>query len=272
MSMDSNSDFLVTLVSNGSMDIHPLNKPSRFKNTLPTSYQLESNAWECGLAEIQFTNNFKNVKDDEVYFDLVCIFGGHVRYDVPRVKIAGGVYTDTTSFVGILNKELQKNTALLEEKMKIRTGRLHAAEFQSLSFGSRVKLAITQDAEVYLSPKLREMLQFPDCKIIGPTVVESIHQITLKREDFNIWIYSDVIDYRPVGGVSTPLLRIISQKSYLEKNRYVINKVYQKIHYSNVSTSTLQDIELALTDDNGEDLIFMSGNCIATLHFRRKRY
>ncbi len=272
MTMAPNGDFLLTLVSNGNMSIHSKNTPGRFKNTLPTPYHLAPNEWECGLAEIQFTNNFKNVKENEVYFDLVCIFKDRKRYTIPRVKIVGGVYTDTASFVSLLNQELQKNTGLVEDSMGIVDGRLRGAEFQSLNFGNKVKLAVTQNAEINLSPKLKEILQFPACKIKGPSNVESIRQTALKSMDFNIWVYSDVIEYRPVGGVNTPLLRVISQKSYMEKNRYVINKIYQKIHYSNVSTSTLQDIELALTDDSGEDLIFMSGSCIATLHFRRRRY
>jgi len=53
------SEFYITLPSNSAMSEFPTNRPSNFKVNLSHKHELRDGVWEIGLAEIQFTNNWR---------------------------------------------------------------------------------------------------------------------------------------------------------------------------------------------------------------------
>ena len=59
--------FYLTLPSNSSLKYYPDNNASHFITKLPQTQDLNGE-YEVGLAEIQFSNNYLNVRESHVHF------------------------------------------------------------------------------------------------------------------------------------------------------------------------------------------------------------
>ena len=96
---------------------------------------------------------------------------------------------------------------------------------------------------------------------------ESELQADLQRGISNIFIYSDIVQYIPVGNVSAPLLRPITfnASNYGE----MVNIRYQNPMYISLNKKTIHSIEVMLCDATGHKISFVEGLTTLVLHFKR---
>ena len=102
--------FYLTLPSNSSMDFFPDNNASHFFTKLPQPQELDGE-YEVGLAEIQFTNSYQNVRENTVYFEYEEDYDIHpsARHRIfsnsscKRVDVSAGLYDSNKSFITTLN-------------------------------------------------------------------------------------------------------------------------------------------------------------------------
>ena len=82
---------------------------------------------------------------------------------------------------------------------------------------------------------------------------------------YNIYIYSDIVDYQLVGDSHVPLLRCINITPEVGR---MPTLTYDKPHYTSLSKSVIDDIEISLKNDQNQYIPFTYGKVIVKLHFR----
>ena len=82
---------------------------------------------------------------------------------------------------------------------------------------------------------------------------------------YNIFVYSDIVDYQLAGDSYVPLLRCINVS---DEARRMPTLTYDKPHYTSLSKSNIDDIEISLKDDQNRYMPFTYGKVIVKLHFR----
>lgn len=269
--MMEESDFFLTVSSLADVSLYKKNDPGQFKNQLPTNIHIDKDSYECGLSEIILTNNFNNVSDGEIWVELVGKPSKDDKYKTyfDKMVVQGGYYGEIGDLLSALNEVIRRG--LQKERVEKEKG---LVLFKYDKRKDEVFLVIREaDWLVRLSDHLTDMLGFRMGLAMGPKVVHAIKPPNFHRDQTPIFVYSSLVEHRFVGGTKTPLLRVFPQLSYLEKNKIVIHNKYDRPHYVNVATSTLSLLDVYLCFLNGEVLKFgRGGYCIATLHFRRKKY
>jgi hypothetical protein len=90
---------------------------------------------------------------------------------------------------------------------------------------------------------------------------------TIRDDDvYQVYVYSDIVQAQIVGDSFVPLLRIVNLSGI--KNE-IVNQTFRP-YYKPVAKLEFDTVEILLCNEYGEELEFEKGECIITLHFRRK--
>lgn len=118
------SDFFITLVSNGSMNVFPENKTSSFTVLLPEKISLKGE-WMVGVAELHYNYNFFNVNEQDNKIRVVADVRGNNTNEVNQItddkihqlQVVSGYYNSVTDLIEAVNQQLSpylfKNAKLL---------------------------------------------------------------------------------------------------------------------------------------------------------------
>ena len=79
------------------------------------------------------------------------------------------------------------------------------------------------------------------------------------------FVYTDMASYTFLGDVTAPILRVIP---YEPKNH--IHKEFVNLHYLPVAKSFIDQVQVAIKGDTGNDVTFISGKTLIQLHFRQR--
>ena len=99
------SDFYLTLPSNSSMSQYPDNHGGHFYTKLPQSIDLSAKGFEVGLAEIQYSNTYANVKTDQAWL----IYEADKYKGMQLVNVPEGLYSSAESLIECLNDLIKKS-------------------------------------------------------------------------------------------------------------------------------------------------------------------
>lgn len=81
----------------------------------------------------------------------------------------------------------------------------------------------------------------------------------------SLYVYTDIVKYQYVGDSLAPLLRNV----VVPNNKLTTqNIVYDSPHYLPVNKSTIETINIRITDELGNNIKFRRGKTIVKLHFR----
>ena len=200
----------LTLPSNSSLIYFPKNEAGHFITKLPQTQDFGGD-YEVGLAEIQFSNNYQNVTNDSVWFEYEepryaqeQSEHGDGRYS-KRVMVPNGLYETNGQFINALNalvdSEITEGTFLDREKKK-------SIKFKYNPYTKKVSLFhYYAHGELRLSEALMEILGMTQTTFSGINVVEGKRIMDLNLRVKGIFIYSDLVQSRPVGDFVVPLLR-----------------------------------------------------------------
>ena len=130
----------------------------------------------------------------------------------------------------------------------------------------RFQLEVKDDIVSTMSKKLQSILGFNQTTF-GKGKYEANRIPLLNRNIHHLYLYSNIISPIYVGGQRVPLLRYIP----IPTSEYgdTIYKEFLNPAYLPLSVGQLQQIDIALYDDTGEEIYFEEGRTLVTLHFRR---
>jgi hypothetical protein len=198
--------------------------------------------------------------------------------DVPpeiyRVTVPSGYYYNEKQFIDALNERWETHT---DEKPLVKFHYNAASRKCSITLNpTHPKKAVS----ISLPPKLGKILGF-----IGPlhfsVPQEETHAhrpgisvntktgyefVNIQRALHSMFVYTDIINYVPVGDALAPLLRIVCVGSAKEE---VVSQIFNKPYYVPVCVDELSTIEISIRSTTGEKVNFMAGSVTAVLHFKR---
>ncbi len=85
----------------------------------------------------------------------------------------------------------------------------------------------------------------------------------------SLFLYTDIIKFQYVGDTLAPLLRNVHVPSDFCKN---CTFIYETPHYVPINSSTINTINIRITDELGNQIRFQKGKSFVKLHFRPIRY
>ena len=91
------------------------------------------------------------------------------------------------------------------------------------------------------------------------------HPADIQAGLYNIFVYTNIIDFQFVGGQYVQLLKTVNIP---HDNNKIITCTFDSPHYNSVPHSHIQDIEINLKTDQNSFLPFSYGKVIVKLHFR----
>lgn len=255
------------------MGIFAGNNASHFSTQLSQPIEL-SDDYEVGLSEIHISQIYGDVDEgpiDFIYREADREAGNsedpgfydRSKWIHHRMTLPEGNYQHKESFIADLNKLSEAVSA----KYLDNRDRIHFTYKPNMK---KVSIELLQMySEVFLSPKLAKVLGMPKLSLLGPKRFYGVEDMILKQDYRSVFIYSDIVSPRAVGDYNVPLLRTLPPEKMKQNNVHI---VYEKPHYIPVSRSTINSVEVFITDDYGEEIIFREGYTIITLHFRRRRF
>ena len=263
--MDSD-DFYVILPSNVKSTKHHPNKTSHYITPLPKPFELDSTKWEVGLVEINYPHSFDNIFPPMT--KVVFGFYDHVnQYPVEKVReLEAAYYNSIEDIINSINEMSPPSFRGHFDYAK--KGRKH------------VKLVLFAGESVQIHPLVAQILGFekhkwryalhwdmdevPDRYRYKASFLGDIRALM-----YNMYIYSNLVRESLVGDSYVPLLRTVSVQG--TEGSY-IHKLYEKVHYCKLSSDFIQDIEIKIRDETGQQVRFRYGKVVIKLHFRKKRF
>ena len=86
------------------------------------------------------------------------------------------------------------------------------------------------------------------------------------------FVNTNIIEHQHVAGIKSPLLRIIenTQQGKLLSTSTTANKVFTKLQFKKLITSTIEEIQIELMSITGQEVPFVGTGLVAlTLKFRK---
>ena len=289
-------EFDVYLVSNGSMNIYPDNKLSSFTNLLSQPMYLEGN-WSVALAEITFPTLSSNVPETTVWK----IKGVNWEEIVPNTNnmvqrtmhtLEAGFYSSIDEIInsirGVTNSfgedikydvnqqrkvwiEVPENVAFTFHPPDV----LHMCGFETNQLGSITLLPIS----TYVFPSGDEE-ETEELKHLARIVKKHGKDVATFPFDLSggsnlMFVYTNIIEYQPVGDTRAPVLRLIPLQHSLVNNRMVEDesihhKSFTNMQFKKLLTNTVAAIQIELRNENGHLMPFLSrGRTAITLRFKK---
>lgn len=250
--MKHSNGFFITVASNASPHVYPNNKIWHFRTKLAKPIVLNG-AYEVGLIEIQYPRNWQSFPKSDA-----CITITGPNNKTYSLELTLGFYDTIYKLVKEINYHLANNEALAHINLQYNniTNKIHLFGAEGFSFIFKARLA--------------EMLGFhPGVPFKADKTsskqTPAPHPSDIYGGCYNIFIYSDIIDYQLVGDSHVPLLRCLN---IANDSRSIPTITYDKPHYASLSKSVLDDIEIALKNDQNQYIPFLYGKVILKLHFK----
>ena len=252
------SDFYLTLPSDACTDIFPENTPGHYYTQLPQEIDLSGKEFEIGLAEIQFPTSYTRIDED-----MHLIYKSASNEEVELVTLPEGLYDSQETLIEKINTLMSKT---IPDGSKAKT------KFFYDAIAKKTVLKIYKDEGIEISPPLASLLHFP--KLSGKMIWGSVRKVSEGDIDFSqsetIYIYCDLVFPRPVGASLVPLLRAIPT---IDKTDYDVHKIYDRIHYFQMTRSTIKVVEVILANVRGKTPHFGKGRrSEITLHVRPRKH
>ena len=252
MKMENKNGFYVTLPSNASLQMYPNNKIWRYRTKLAKPIVL-SEPYEVGVIEIQYPrvwSTFPASDADVLIYDTE-------TNQTETISTHVGFYDSIPSILKELNSKCLSNPI---------TSRL---SLQYNNITNRVYFSGGEGYDVTFRGKLAEILGFnPDETVVIPRfekIYTAPHPADIFGGVYNIYVYSDIVDYQLVGDTHVPLLRCINITPEVGR---MPTLTYDKPHYTSLCKSVIDDIEISLKNDQNHYIPFTYGKVIVKLHFR----
>ena len=251
--MEIGDSFYLTVSSGGDTEFFPDNAVSHFKNKTPSSIDVNEQ-WEVALVEMSCPFNFHNIKSNDVYLKI------NPFPTVPDtwtwVHMKPGHYGDENVFINELNKAIAVHRHLRSKIM-----------FTYDEISQRVEVKYIDRMQVELGPKLQHILGFKEKTLRSRQSAD--HVLDINSGLHHMFVYTNLIEHRPLGKQMVPLMRIIPIKG-TGGDMNDINS-FHNLYYLRARRQIFDTIEVDIRDGIGDYIPFNRGVSILTFHFRKQK-
>lgn len=257
----------VILPSDGSLDFYPQNTLSNYTIKLPQPCEFDGE-YECALSEIIFPNRLVNVRRG---FNDISIYRftkktGTVKRHEKEWSLPPGSYDSVEKVISVIQEKILK-------RYKIKNEDAFRLTYDEVT--KRVTIETKFNYTIYFGSDICILLGFKVNKICarGLNMIEGKRTgefYATKSGGLNtLYIYTDIIKEQIVGGIYTPLLRVINlgQKHNNEDSTSV---TMDRLFYCTLKRPHFDNINIQLRDDTGELVHFEFGKVIVVLEFQQK--
>lgn len=271
-------DFYIVLPSNVSSKDDEINKTSCYKTYLPTPIDLEQNAWEVALVQINYPHSWCNINEE--------IGNIHIIKEAFDQRVINKDISIPCAYYSDIFELLNKISSMFKsEGMKSTV---------SATSANQVIFKVYPAEDIYIHKVLAAMLGFPRKKAFYNQTKEAYEpqedndlrregarknrtntitfladqKFDLRTAQYNIYVYCDIVKLTLVGNVYVPLLHSIGIDD--NPGNY-IHKEFLNPHYLPLQNGYFSNIQIRLCDDVGDNIKFEWGKVILKLHFRRRR-
>ena len=279
----SDQGFFVQFPSNASMNIYENNTLSSYTNNFEQPLVLNEE-YDVGLAEIQFPQNWNNIRAGSNTFEIRYSYlrSKRERYMVKEIppgyyenipdliEVIKSIYGSTqdrrltaakVTLVGLeitynaTTRRVTVNTDNLKLKIRKADGKLHTPR--------------AYQAEIKLNDDVARLLGFKNGTVIkkGKSLTSEFAAVKSGGVD-QMYVYTDCIHPQPHPDGNVSILRTVAIDEDREKN--FISKRFQKIFYYPLKLRTITTISFDLYDDTGKHMTFDSGKVLIVLHFCKR--
>ena len=245
----------VTLPSNSNAEDFPGNTNNTFTVRLDKPLTFGAGKWEVGLAELHYPTSWSNVSDGQMWCKKPRTDGSGVA-DVDVLYVREGRYA---SFAELIH-EMQRCFTYYKVQNSLE---VYYDAVRNVSFLRINK----QGYQLKLSRDLALILGFsPDTYYSAGRHRNSANP-DINKGFSSLYVYSDIAEFRPVGDVTAPLLRVVPIKS---ESRFLdAHTEFMNIHYIPVPNTNTDLVTVLIRTDSGEPVPFTGGKVVLTVHFRQ---
>ena len=126
---------------------------------------------------------------------------------------------------------------------------------------------IKVNSALRLQEGLAQILELPGLEVISQTTTAP-HSVDINRGLTALYVYCNLWESQIVGDILAPLLRIVDSKG---KDGQNIVKFYGQPHFVPLRKKYINVIEINISDDTGNIILFNSGKVTCKLHIRLKQ-
>ncbi len=286
------NSFYLTIPSDLSYAGNSLN---RFRVKLAHSIELQGN-WQVALAELIYPVSHYTLSGGNFYMQTFPSLSAPLykkknekrreyfkKNYIAKVNVPNNHYTDISELLRAVNdsyrgywerrKQYIEKSNLVEKEVvlynkfrtRIASGQ-DSVKFDYDPLTKRVTISVKDEVSfIQMDPKLTYALGFTESTIsTGKSVAKYPPDVRVGIK--SLYVYLDIIEHQMVGGVKTPLLRIVPiTGSYGDDT--VMN--YTNLHYCNVLTKQFDSLEISINDQTGNPMPFSFGSIVVKLHFKR---
>jgi hypothetical protein len=239
----------MTLPSDSSFSFFPDNTISRYTTKLAAPLSFTDGVYEIGLSDFQYVNSWNNVTRDEGYMDIERISTGFTY----RAVLKNGYYRTPKILVDCINGLTEMNS-------------LSDLHFSLDEVTQKVKVDVGGNWAVYFSSTLTAMLGLSS-HFLGPGEHYADLVVDVDRGFHAMYVYCSIIKSCIVGDTTAQLLRVVPKKG---EHGDVVSLSFNNIQFHEVQCSNINDITINITMDDGNNVPFERGKCVATLAYRKK--
>ena len=231
------------------MNIFPNNTIGKYTTKLPLEIDLTDH--EIGLVEIVYPHKF---------FTLT-------RNDFIRIEPTAAYRVFTVKFEDRYFSRLSDLVAHLVERCFATLPTEHG-ELLFSAPSNKLKIVPTFDGELLLTDSLAGMLGVPPrIKMYAHQTFTGEYAVDLGRGLSSLFVYTNIIHPRIVGGIQAPLLRITPITG---EDGDIVCANFDRVQYFAVNRSDLSEIQIFILDQGGVPIPFRRGALSLTLHARKR--
>ena len=248
MEHTASEGFYVTLPSNASKEIFKSNTSSCYTIDLAKPIEL-AGEWLVGLCEIIYPRTWYNLPADSSYFELNRVT------DEPQPLVSvkfnrGAYYNRPKDLLEYLVPAVKKYDASFD------------ASFNNVT--KRIDFKGDGLYKIKTYPPLAYMLGLKVNEWWTLSKRPSTYPCDLNAGIYNLFVYTDIIQYQAVGDSYSPLLGVVNVKGDFGD---ITNIRYHTLHYMPLSKNYIKNIRIEIKSDRNKPVDFVFGNTIVKLHF-----
>ena len=266
--------FYLTLPSNSSGQYFPENTMTEFTTKLASTIDL-TDEWEVGLAEIMFPRSWYTIPKKGLKIEVESMLwftesGQNMTQRAPiNINIKGGYYNSMDELVLEMNQAAGR--AFAHAKL-YPDDPVTPPVFEYKHNAKKIIIIMTDHMQITFPPELETILGLsPEQnplynKAVDATKIGGYYSCDLQAGIHALYIYCDLLQFRHVGDIKAPLLRVVDSGG---ETGDVVTRYYERPRYIPLQKKSFDSIQIVIRDDLGEKIQFESGKVLLTLHFRR---
>ena len=204
-----------------------------------------------GLCEFIYPRTWYNLPQDAAYFELKKTIEEPQPLVIARFSRGGGFYNRPRDLLEQLVPIVKKYDPAFE------------ASFNNLTKCLDVKGSGQYKIRTY--PPLAYMLGLKVNEWWTLSGRSPPYPCDLSAGIYNLFVYTDIVQYQTVGDSFSPLLSVVNVKGDFGD---VVSLRYNKVHYLPVSKKHIKTIHVEIKTDRNRYVNFVYGKTIVKLHFK----